>query len=237
MSIKREIKTLTTGLISLLYPRLCLSCRKVISHNQTPQLCANCQNELAYTQQWLLPENALTDRLAGRLSLTFGTSLLYFGKGTVCQQLIHALKYHHRPEIGQQLGEQLGKRLADQSALADLHGVVPVPIHPKRRHERGYNQAEEIGKGVAQALNIPLFPEALRRQVFKGSQTTRSRLERVENTKSSFINGKGNFSGKHLLLVDDVLTTGATLDFCGNLLLDHHPDAKISIATLAIATE
>ena len=187
------------------------------------------------TEHWLLPENALTDRLTGRLPLAFGAALLSFNTGTACQQLIHALKYHHRPEIGIQLGQQLGEFLVDNEALVDLYGIVPVPIHPDRRHERGYNQAEEIGKGIARALNKPMFPAALRRQVFKGSQTKKTRYERVENTRESFAIGKGQFAGKHLLLVDDVLTTGATLDFCGNLLLEHHPDVKISIATLAIA--
>ncbi len=236
MSIKRELRSLAEGLTTLLYPRLCLNCRSVVRQSQTPQLCATCQAALAYTEQWLLPENALTDRLKGRLPLTFGAALLAFGTGTVCQQLIHALKYHHRPEIGLQLGEQLGEILVKQAVLADLQGIVPVPIHPDRRHDRGYNQAEEISKGIARVLGKPMFPEALRRKVFKGSQTRKSRFERVENTRESFAAGKGDFSDKHLLLVDDVLTTGATLDFCGNILLEHHPGVRISIATLAMAT-
>ncbi len=234
MLIKRGFKSLAEGLSSLLYPRLCLNCRTTVSHAQVPQLCLTCQADLALTDHWLLPENALTDRLAGRLPLTFGAALLSFSTGTVCQQLIHALKYHHRSEIGVQLGQQLGELLADHAALRDLDGIVPVPIHPDRRHERGYNQAEEIGKGLAQALAKPMYPHALQRRIFKGSQTKKTRFERVEHTRAAFGCGSGDFRDKHLLLVDDVLTTGATLDFCGNILLEHHPGLRISVTTLAI---
>jgi ComF family protein len=183
----------------------------------------------------LLPENELTDRLAGRLPLTFGAALLSFNTGTVCQQLIHALKYHHRPDIGVELGQRLGTLLQEHPALQDLDGLVPVPIHPDRRHQRGYNQAEEIGRGISLALGKPMFSDALLRRSFKGSQTKKSRFERVENTRESFGIGTGDFAGKHLLLIDDVLTTGATLDFCGNVLLEHHKDLRVGIATLAIA--
>lgn len=235
MSIKRQLATLGEGLLGLVYPRLCLNCRQSITRDQKPQLCSPCQSDLALTEHWLMPENDLTDRLVGRLPLVFGAALLSFSTGTVCQQLIHALKYYHRPEIGVQLGEQLGGLIKEHPLLRDLDGIVPVPIHPERRHTRGYNQAEEIGKGIATVLGKKQYPDALRRTSFKGSQTKKNRYERVDNTRESFAAHKGDFTGKHLLLVDDVMTTGATLDFCGNLLLERHPGLRISVATLAIA--
>lgn len=235
MSIKRTLHTLGDGLMTLLYPRLCLNCQRAVTAGQRPQLCLPCANDLALTEHWLLPENAVTDRLAGRLPITFGAALLAFNTGTVCQQLIHALKYYHRPEVGVQLGEQLGQLLREVPSLNDLDGIVPVPIHARRRHERGYNQAERIAEGLALALGRPVYPDALRRVVFKGSQTKRNHYERVENTRDSFGLGQGDFAGRHLLIVDDVLTTGATVDFCGNVLLAGHEGLRLSVATLAIA--
>ncbi|MEO0733648.1 MAG: phosphoribosyltransferase family protein [Bacteroidota bacterium] len=235
MSIKDAWHDLGQGLWSLLFPNVCLHCRTAIAPRQEPALCVSCDNTLAETGAWTLAENELTDRLKGRLPLVFGAALYHFREDTVCQSIIHHLKYYRRPELGDQFGERFGTLLRQVPALRDLDGIVPVPIHPKRLHERGYNQAAHLAAGLAKALERPVFPDALVRSSFKGSQTTKGRLDRLENVRNSFTRGKGDFSGQHLLLVDDVLTTGATLDICGNLLLEHHPDCRLSIATLAIA--
>ncbi len=234
MSIKARTISLAHGIRSLLYPSLCLNCRSTVSYHQEPQLCLSCLGELSLTRHWELPENPVTDLLRGRLDLQFGSALYFFNTGTVCQALIHALKYYHRPEVGVQLGSILGLQLLNHSALKDLAGIIPVPIHPKRKHHRGYNQAEKIAEGLAAILNITVYPDALKRTSFQGSQTKKNRYERMQNVAEVFAVGKGDFRGKHLLLVDDVITTGATLDFCGNLLLKTHEGAKLSIATLAM---
>lgn len=234
MSIKSRTLALANGIRSLLYPSLCLNCRKAIGYGQVPQLCLSCLEELSLTRHWELPENPVTDLLRGRLDIQLGTALYFFNTGTVCQSLIHALKYYHRPEVGVQLGKILGYQLRGHPALTEVAGIVPVPIHPKRRHSRGYNQAEKIAEGLAGVLQVPVYPQALRRKSFKGSQTKKNRYERMQNVAEVFALGKGDFGGKHLLLVDDVITTGATLDFCGNLLLDGHAGAQLSIATLAM---
>lgn len=235
MSIKNRLLYLARGLRSLLYPTLCLNCRRPVTDDQAPQLCLSCAGNLVETRYWELPENPVTDRFAGRLRLASGNALYYFADGSSCQALIHALKYYRRPEIGVQLGEVLAKRLIDHPALQDLHGIVPVPIHPSRRHTRGYNQAEKIAEGMAEVLGVPTFHDALRRTSFSGSQTKKNRYERVQNVAEVFAPGKGDFTGKHLLLVDDVITTGATLDFCGNVLLEEHVGSRLSVASLAIA--
>lgn len=235
MSIKDRLLYLGRGLRSLLYPTLCLRCRRPVTDDQRPQLCLSCSGNLVETRYWELPENSVTDRFAGRLHLESGNALYYFADESACQALIHALKYYRRPEIGVQLGEVLAKRLIDHPALQDLHGIVPVPIHPSRRHTRGYNQAEKIAEGMADVLGVPTFHHALRRTSFSGSQTKKNRYERVQNVAQVFALDKGDFSGKHLLLVDDVITTGATLDFCGNVLLAGHPGCRLSVASLAIA--
>ncbi|MEM1356747.1 MAG: phosphoribosyltransferase family protein [Bacteroidota bacterium] len=234
--IKSGVQELAQGLWTLLFPQLCLNCRRSVALRQEPSLCVTCFNRLAPTKHWELPENELTDRLKGRLPLQFGAALYYFNDGNVCQSLIHALKYYHRPEIGEQLGRLFADYLKCHTELQDLAGIVPIPIHPERRHKRGYNQAEYIADGLATGLAVPTFPDALIRTSFKGSQTKMDRLGRLENVRNSFAIGKGEFAGKHLLLVDDVITTGATLDFCGNLLLEHHQGSKVSIVTLALAS-
>lgn len=235
MSIRQTATELGHGLGSLFFPTLCLNCQRAIPGVQQTPLCLPCFSDLAPTNYWELPENPITDQLRGRLELQLGVALYFFNVGSVCQTLMHALKYYQRPEIGDELGRQLGTYLLHHPTLHDLAGVVPVPIHPRRLHERGYNQAERIASGVASVLRVPVYPHALTRTNFKGSQTKMDRLQRLENVRNSFGPGHGDHAGQHLLLVDDVLTTGATLDFCGNLLLEQHANSKLSIATLAMA--
>lgn len=231
---KRVVQQLIEGVSSLFFPRLCLSCQRPLAGAQELHLCLPCYENLAFTDYWSLPDNPVTDRLAGRLPLRAGVALLHFNQNTTCQSLIHALKYNNQPDIGRQLGKVLGKKLLSANGFGDLSGIVPVPIHAKRRHQRGYNQAEKIAEGVAEALSLPVYPKALIRKEFVGSQTKRGRMERLENVRASFRVGEGDFTDQHLLLVDDVLTTGATLDFCGNALVERYPSLKISIGTLAI---
>lgn len=235
MSIKGRAIALGRALRSLLYPTLCLNCTRPVTGEQRPQLCISCASRLALTRFWEIPENPVTDTMLGRLDLEMGVGLYHFTTDSACQSLIHALKYYRRPDIGVQLGEELGRKLKNHPALKDLNGIVPVPIHPARRHVRGYNQAEKIAEGLAKELGVPTFHHALRRTSFSGSQTKKNRLERMENVSKAFALGKGDFTGKHLLLVDDVITTGATLDFCGNLLKEGFTDCKLSIAVLAVA--
>lgn len=234
MSIKTRAFSLLRGVGSLLYPTLCLNCRRPVTSEQVPQLCLSCSGDLALTRYWEVPENQVTDVFRGRLDVRSGSALYAFNTGTACQSLIHALKYYRRPEIGVQLGTLLGERLKGNPALTDLYGIVPVPIHPARRHERGYNQAEKIAEGMATALGVPTFHHALKRTSFTGSQTKKNRLERMQNVEQVFAVGQGDFAGRHLLLVDDVITTGATLDYCGNILVGSHAGCTVSIGALAM---
>ena len=222
------------GLGSLFFPNVCLNCQTA-TVRAADLLCVACEAQLPLTDSWQQPENDVTDRLAGRLPVVYGASAYTFRDGTVCQQLIHALKYHNRPDVGRQLGRRFGEVLENVPELTDVTALVPVPIHRRRRHERGYNQAEAIAQGLGEALGKPVVSGALRRRSFRGSQTKRTKLERLENVRDSFAIGMGDFRDGHLVLVDDVLTTGATLDFCGNVLIDHHPGLRISVLTLAVA--
>ena len=228
------LATILRGLGSLFFPHLCLACRRSLS-SRDQLLCVACTAEMPLSDSYSRPENALTDRLEGRFPLVSGAYAYTFREGTVCQRLIHALKYHDRSDVGVTLGRELGTYLQASEPLRDLSGIVPVPIHARRRRQRGYNQAEEIARGLAESLQVPVHADALRRTEFRGSQTRMGKLERLENVRSSFTVGKGDFAGAHLLLVDDVLTTGATIDFCAHALLEAHPDLRLSVATLAVA--
>lgn len=231
-SLLREIRE---GAASLLFPNLCLHCRTTIRPGAEPPICLTCYSDLSFTDYWELSENALTDRLAGRVPLQFAAALLHFSTGTVCQDLIHALKYHGRHEVGVQLGKMLGYKLLDNPVVGNPDALVPVPIHPKRRRQRGYNQAEHIANGISEATGIPVYKDALIRTDFKGSQTKLSNFERMQNVQETFARGKGDFTGKYVLLIDDVMTTGATLDYCSQVLIDEFEGINIGIATLAAA--
>ncbi len=222
------------GLASLFFPTLCLNCQRTISDG-SQLLCLACDSELPLSDSYRQAENAVTDRLAGRFPITYGAHAYTFRDGTVCQKLIHALKYYDRPDVGIALGRNFAKYLSSQPFIKDLTGIVPVPIHAKRRRQRGYNQAEKIADGIAEVLQVSVFDNALRRTEFSGSQTKMDKLQRLENVRHSFLKGTGDFAGGHLLLVDDVLTTGATLDFCAHTLLETHPGLRISVVTLAVA--
>ena len=227
-------RTAWQGITHLFFPQLCLSCRRAVTGADT-LLCIACTAGLPESDSYRQPENAITDRLAGRVPLLFGAYAYVFRDGTVCQQLIHALKYHDRPDVGTALGARFGQRLRAVEILRDLDGIVPVPIHGKRLRQRGYNQAERIAEGLAEPLGVAVYPDALRRRDFQASQTRMGKLDRLENVRDTFVAGGGDFTGKHLLLVDDVLTTGATLDFCAHALWERHPDVRISVVTLAAA--
>ena len=220
--------------LSLFFPLLCLLCR----YNQrstTQPLCIACQAKLAPTNLHLHQENEFTDRFEGRVQLELGASLYYFSKTSKVQKLLHLLKYGDRPMIGVQLGKWYGHILKEQSLFSTIDLIIPVPLHPKRERQRGYNQSTQFAIGLSETLNIPYRENVLKRQLYTPTQTGKNRVERLENVLPAFqLKQKEVIAGKHVLLVDDVLTTGATLEACALQLLEAS-NVKISMATIAIA--
>ncbi len=146
------------------------------------------------------------------------------------------LKYKGRNDIGYFLGKQFGLQLAKSELYKPLTAIIPVPLHPKRMQERGYNQAEVIARGISEAMGLPVVPDVLLRNVYTQTQTRKTRLERMSNLSGAFIlNNPEKIKGEHILLVDDVVTTGATLETCAQTLLSSI-DLKISVGTLAYAS-
>ena len=230
------LQELLSPLLDLLYPKLCLACGVHTPPNEA-LLCITCYYELPETRQLEQVENAFTEVFWGRVPITTGAALYYFTKSGRVQRLIHHLKYKHQPQIGEQLGLYYGRQLKKQQHFQGIDAVVPVPLHPTKEQLRGYNQAEAIGRGVALGMDLPLWPYALKRVEHTVSQTHKSRQARLENVQRVFQLGQAErLCHQHVLLVDDVLTTGATLETCATLI-NSVEGAQVSLATLAMAKD
>lgn len=171
----------------------------------------------------------------GRTKIHSATSFLFFNKGGNVQQLMHALKYKSRKDVGEYAGKLFGMELNSSALFNTIDMVIPVPLHEKKLHQRGFNQSKVIADGIGKAMNKPVENGILVRVVYTSSQTKKSRYERWENVRNAFtVTYPEEIEGKHILLIDDVLTTGATLEACANALLEIE-GVKVSVATLAYA--
>jgi len=180
-------------------------------------------------------ENEFTQRLWGRLPLVSGAAFLYFTRKSAVQRTLHELKYRNNPEVGRRLGVEFGRKLREVEQYRTVDVIIPVPLHPDKQRSRGYNQSTVFAQGIAESLNVPVLESALRRREFTSTQTRKKRMERHTNVSQVFeVAHTAKLEGKHILLVDDVLTTGATLEGCGSALLSV-PSVRLSCATVAIA--
>lgn len=220
--------------LCLFYPRLCLACEK--KHLPPRQiLCPSCDFNLPRTDFHLHQENEFTQKLWGRVNIHTATSLFYFLKKSKTQHLIHNLKYKGKREVGIILGKMLGEKLAKTPLYQDIDLIVPIPLHYKKEIQRGYNQSDMFAQGLFEAMEIPWTKNALLRKIHTQTQTKKSRIERFQNVMEAFeIKQPRLLENKHILLVDDVLTTGATLE-AGALKLLNVSGVKVSLATIAFA--
>ena len=229
-----SIKQYMEGFIGLLFPRTCCACGAYLSQ-QEDILCIACEYELPQTNFHLTEDNPVARRFWGRVDVKNATALYNFSKGGKVQHLIHQLKFKGKKEAGLFLGRKLGRQLVASPLYKDIDLVVPLPLHKKRLRQRGYNQCDLFAQGIAEALGTQWQPNVLVRSDFTTSQTKKGRIERWENVKDLFTLNKGfSIEGKNILLVDDVITTGATLEACATALLQAN-GATVSVATIAMA--
>jgi len=218
--------------INLLYPRICHICEAELLKNEE-LLCTSCLHDLPITSYHLDNENPVKKVFYGRVKINKATALLHFRKKAGVQHLIHDLKYRGHREIGTYLGKWLGTEL-ENIDWSNIEVIIPVPLHKSRLRQRGYNQVEDFGREIAKFLNAEYMDDVLLKISTTQTQTLKNRLSRwgkIEETLQ--IKNSEKIKGKHILLVDDLVTTGATLEACAHKLLET-PDIKISIATMAI---
>jgi ComF family protein len=221
--------------LSLFYPRLCITCGNDLNKQET-LLCTKCDLDLPRTQYHEEPNNPIEQTFWGRTRIEHATAFFFYAKGSRYQKLIHDLKYKGKKYIGHELGKKMAKEL-NFSGFCYSEVIVPVPLHRKKQKKRGYNQSECIASGLSEAMKTPVDRISLYRKTNTQSQTKKSRFDRWENVKNVFeVKDKKAFSNKHVLLVDDVITTGATLEACINQLLAC-PGCKVSIISLGYSKD
>jgi ComF family protein len=199
-------------------------------------ICLDCSSSLPLTNFWLHAGNPVEKIFWGRLRIAAAASMLYFTKRSIIQNLLHELKYRGNKDVGRFLGRMMGEKLEQSERFKDVDVLVPLPLFYDREKKRGYNQAAVICDGMAETMNKPVLKNAMRRTMKTDTQTRKSRAERWTNIQGKFeLTGHSDISDSHVLLVDDVITTGATLEACGAELLKAK-NTRISIATLAYTT-
>ena len=219
---------------NLMYPNLCVVCNENLLSNEM-HLCMKCLHEMPKTNFHLDKNNPIEKRFWGKVEITSCTAYFYFHKGSPFQKILHSLKYRANKELGQLLGKYAAVDLLDSINFSSVDIIVPVPLHPKKLKSRGYNQSEWIGMGLSEILQKPQDTTTLIRVQENSTQTKKSVFERYENTEGIFkLSDNTILAGKHILLVDDVMTTGSTLEACIKAL-QQTENVKVSVFTLAVA--
>ncbi len=222
--------------LGLFYPGLCITCgQRLVS--QEKYVCLNCWQDLPVNHFHMEPDNKVAQLFWGRVWIEHATSFFSYRAGSKYQRLIHSMKYKGMKELGFEAGQRFGYVLNESAGFLSIDGLVPVPLHRRKQRRRGYNQSEWIARGLAEAMHKPVEAGYLFRKKHTPTQTKKNRMERWQNVEGIFdIYEPRALTGKHLLLVDDVVTTGATLEACAAELLKID-GVRVSIVTLAFAEQ
>jgi ComF family protein len=222
-------------LIGLFFPRICAGCGNNLWRYEKT-ICNSCDYHLPRTNFHLDTENPITLLFTGRAEIVHGAAFLFFNKGGKVQHLMHLLKYKGRTDIGLFIGNQYGHHLMQDLRYSTCDLIIPVPLHKNKLKKRGYNQSEQFAIGLSETMKIPVMTDVLVRNVPNETQTRKSRYNRYLNVQEIFtVKKPGLITGKKVLLVDDVITTGATLEAC-ILSLNKTSGTKVLVTCMAIAS-
>lgn len=220
------------SLVDLLFPKVCLGCDSFLESNEAV-ICTSCRHDLSLTNYHLDSENELIKKFYGRIDLQFASSMMYYHKSGIVHELIHNLKYYKHQEIGTFLGNWYAEDLRNLEITKTFDVIIPVPLHKKRLRKRGYNQVETFGKTLSEKLKIPYDDTILVRKIHSKTQTKKNFSGRTDVKLDIFdVAFTEENYGKHFLLIDDVITTGSTLEACARAVLKI-PEAKLSIVSMA----
>jgi ComF family protein len=221
--------------LNLFFPHICYACGSdLVSDHQI--LCLRCLHRLPYTRFERIAENPIEKIFWGRTPIEHAASLLYFTKGSVVERLLYQLKYRGKKEVGIYCGRLMGEAIRNAEVFGQYDSIVPLPLFKKREHARGFNQAKIIAEGMAMVLKIPVLDDVVERVQATESQTHKNRIERWQNMRERFrINAPEKIANTRILLIDDVITTGATLESCATELLKAD-QVRLGILTLGYSS-
>lgn len=230
-----RMKNLFHSIIHLLYPRLCVVCRTALTAGEN-HICAGCMADFPFSNGFYTPHRFLLEKFPDALPQNLYT-LFHYDKYSNYRNLIYAIKYKHKKELGVYLGQMLGDRINDEGGNTGIDAIVPIPLHPKKESKRGYNQSVLIAEGIASVLQVEIYDHVIVRTQNNPSQTGKTPEERAQNTEGIFkVTHPEAITNKHLLIVDDVITTGSTIRSCLKTL-NETPDVKFSLGCLATTIE
>lgn len=236
MSIFYDIAVVLRDVASLFLPRTCLACGRVLLENEGC-VCLACRYNMPLTNFAKRKDNPIKILFENVLPVESAAAMFWFVGGTEWQRIIHNFKYYGRWFFAQKMGEWLGEELLDSGNFDDIDLIVPIPLHYRRRLRRGYNQSEQLALGVGRKMGVECDFRSVRRRHYNDSQTSKSRSERWDNVEEIFdVRRAERLRGKHILLLDDVLTTGATMASCASAIVKAcEGDVRISIASLSVS--
>jgi ComF family protein len=232
LKIFQGIRNYLNAFLHLLYPQICFGCGTDQVEKNKP-LCNPCIHDLPFTDFFRINENPVEKIFWGRVPVLHAGALLFFTKDSLVQTLMTELKYHHNKKMGILFGRLMGEAIAEEEKFKQIDIIIPIPISASKINSRGYNQSQVIAMGIQQVWNRPIFGDVLTKKNWSNSQTKKDRKARLQQVPDLFIlNHPNRIEGKNILLVDDVLTTGATLEAAIATLMAGSP-ASISIAVAA----
>lgn len=230
-----SIRRIGLDLLHLLYPEKCLSCNHELAISEK-NICALCHTQLTESNYQLYSEPTQMDQLFwGRTVIESTYAHLLFEKGKSSQDILFSLKYKNATAVGEYFGRIIGKRLKESDKFQSIDAIIPVPLHPKKEFIRGYNQSDFLARFIAYELGVTFDKKTIRRIRHNETQTRKNRFQRWDNVQGLFSIKSTIQNYQHIMLVDDVITTGSTIDSLATKIKEVHPEIKISVVTLAIA--